>query len=107
MTMRSLIAVLATGIALFSTLLNADPPPYRIGVLIPPLATSPLEQGLREGLRELGYAEGKDIIVEWRRSTTGAEEELRVLATDLAGSRAQLIVVSGGLAARAALTATK
>ena len=107
MTMRSLIAVLATGIALFSTPACADPPPYRIGVLISPVAASPLEEGLREGLRELGYAEGKDIIVEWRRSATGAEEELRLLATDLVGSRVQLIVASGGLAARAALTATK
>jgi putative ABC transport system substrate-binding protein len=97
----------ATGIALFATPAYPGSPPYRIGVLIPPLAASPLEEGLRQGLRELGYTEGKDIIVEWRRSTTGAEEELRLLATDLASSRVQLIVASGGLAARVALTATK
>jgi hypothetical protein len=36
MTMRSIIAVIAAGIALFSTLAYAEPPPYRIGVLIPP-----------------------------------------------------------------------
>ncbi len=76
----------------------------RIGVLMPPLASSP-EEGLRQGLRELGYVEGKSIVIEWRRSAE-TEEQLKLLAMDLARSKVDLIVAVGGTAARAALTAT-
>ena len=36
----------------------------RIGVLMPPV--TPMEEGLREGLRELGYVEGKSIVIDLR-----------------------------------------
>jgi hypothetical protein len=37
----------------------------RVGVLMIQ-ADQPLGQGLREGLRELGYVEGKTIAFDWR-----------------------------------------
>ena len=77
----------------------------RIGALVLPLATSPFDDGLREGLREFGYIEGKTIVIEWRRSA-GPDEELRKLAAELARSKAQVIVVYGTPATRAVLEAT-
>ncbi|MGH8767267.1 MAG: ABC transporter substrate-binding protein [Burkholderiales bacterium] len=76
----------------------------RIGVLIL-FSNTTLEEGLRQGLREHGYVEGKSIIIEWRRSA-GTDEELRSLAADLAGSKVDLIVAPGSPAARAAMEKT-
>lgn len=75
----------------------------RIGVLSP--AVSTLEEGLRQGLRQFGYIEGKNLVIEWRRST-GADEEFRRLATELVRAKVDLIVASGSTAAGAALAAT-
>ena len=69
------------------------------------MATSPFDEGLREGLREFGYIEGKTIVIEWRRSA-GPDEELSKLAADLARSKVQVIVVYGTPATRAVLAAT-
>jgi putative ABC transport system substrate-binding protein len=75
----------------------------RIGVLMPPVTQ--MEEGLRQGLSELGYIEGKSITVEWRRSA-GQGEELRSLAAELARSKVELIVGLGTPSARAAMEAT-
>jgi putative ABC transport system substrate-binding protein len=64
-----------------------------------------MEDGLRQGLNELGYIEGKSIIIEWRRSA-GQGEELRSLATELARSKVELIVGLGTPSARALMEAT-
>jgi len=76
---------------------------HLIGVLMPPVPSQ--EEGLRQGLRDLGYIEGKTIVIEWRRSS-GTMEELQALATDLARSKVELIVASGTPAARAASQVT-
>lgn len=103
---RKLVSGTLVGIMLVLTPAHADPMPNipRIGVLIPPANWS-LEEGLRDGLRGLGYIEGQNIVIEWRRSA-GTTEELRSLATDLAHSKVNVIVASGSPAARAALGAT-
>lgn len=76
---------------------------HRVGVLMPPVPSQ--EEGLRQGLRDLGYIEGKTMHIEWRRSS-GTKEELQALATDLARSDVELIVASGTPAARAASQVT-
>src|SRR5690349_7868299 len=76
----------------------------QIGVL--QTGTSVAEEALLAGLRERGYIEGRNIHIEIRRST-GTEEQLRSLATDLAGAKVKLIVAFGSPATRAALSATK
>ena len=75
----------------------------RIAVLVRP-TTSPMEEGVRDGLRELGYAEGKNIAIEWRRTAGGQEEWL--IASDLARSKLDTLIVFSTGAARAALEAS-
>ncbi len=74
-----------------------------VGVLMPAVAA--MEEGLRQGLLELGYIENKNIIIDWRRSA-GTDQELRSLAADLLRSKAELIVAAGTPATRAAMEAT-
>ena len=101
---------LSIGFVIGASILSAPAPSEqssavpRIGVLINP-ANASLEEGLRDGLRDLGYLDGKNIVIEWRRSARTAEE-LGALAADLARSKVDLIVASGSPAARAALAAT-
>jgi putative ABC transport system substrate-binding protein len=77
----------------------------RIDVLIPQGRSEREQDGLRNGLRLLGYIEGKSIAVEWRKHGW-MEKELAQTAAALAQSKADLIVAFGTPAARTALTAT-
>jgi len=103
---RSCITVVSVCASLLSTAVLPDEPPIpRIAALVLPLATSPFEDGFRDGLREMNYIEGKNILIEWRRSVA-TNEELRLAAVDLVSSKVQVIVVYGTPAARAVLDAT-
>jgi len=76
----------------------------RIGVLNPAYTNTPANEGLREGLHELGYIEDKNVAIEWRFA--GTREELRSLAADLVRWKVDVIVVFSTQAARAATEAT-
>ena len=80
----------------------ADPP--RIGFLTPLPESGPDEEGFRQGLRELGYIEGKNIVIDWRRGGTGPE--LRSLADALVKGKVKVIVASGAPATKAAMQVT-
>jgi putative ABC transport system substrate-binding protein len=58
----------------------------------------------RQGLRQLGYAEGKNIVIESR--SAGALDRLSELATELARLKVDVIVTRGPSATRAAKAAT-
>jgi len=62
-------------------------------------------EAFRHGLRELGYVEGKNILIEWR-SADGKPDRLRTLAAELAGLKVDLIVSGGSTATGAAKEAT-
>ena len=103
---RSLVAGIALSVASLAALASANDAARipRIGVLLVSAdASSPLEQGLRQGLREIGYSEGQNIVIEWRRSPAESAQELKSLATDLTHSGVDLMVVFSTPAARAAL----
>jgi len=80
----------------------ADPP--RIGFLTPLPESGPDREGFRQGLRELGYVEGKNINVEWRRADT--IQQAQALADGLINAKVDVIVASGTPAADAAMRAT-
>ena len=80
----------------------ADPP--RIGFLTPLPESGADREGFRLGLRELGYVEGKNINVEWRRADTGQQSQ--ALADGLVNAKVDVIVVTGTPAADAAMRAT-
>ena len=59
----------------------------------------------RQGLRELGYTEGKDIIIEWRYAE-GKLDRQRELAAELVRLKVGVIVSAGPEPTRAAKAAT-
>jgi putative ABC transport system substrate-binding protein len=59
----------------------------------------------RQGLRVLGYVEGKNIVIEWR-SGEGKEDRLPALAAELVRLKVDIIVSSGPISTRSAKEAT-
>jgi putative ABC transport system substrate-binding protein len=79
----------------------------RIGYLTaaPLSAISARTEAFRQGLRELGYVEGKNIIIEWR-SPEGKRDRLPALAAELVRLKVDIIVTGGPSATRPAKNAT-
>jgi len=113
--MRSRIAV--RGVLLVLALLVATPlaaeaqpkdSQPRVGHLfvIPSSATAHLREAFRQGLRELGYVEGQNLIIEFR-SADGRAERLPELATELVRLRVDVIVAAPDVSIRAAQLATR
>jgi putative tryptophan/tyrosine transport system substrate-binding protein len=72
------------------------------------LAANPIFQrheAFREGLRELGYVEGKNIVIEWR-TAEGQSDRLPSLAADLVRLNVAVIVTAGAASTRPAKVAT-
>ena len=62
-------------------------------------------EGFRQGLRELGYIEGKNIIIEWR-SAEGKPERRSEIAAELVRLKVDLIVSAGPTVTRVVKEAT-
>ena len=80
----------------------------RIGFLSPVSAsdTALWHQAFRQGLRDLGWVEGKNISIEYRYAE-GRSDRLPDLAADLVRLKLDIIVVSSGTDALAAKNATR
>src|SRR5215831_2971313 len=65
----------------------------RIGVLRPGLAAAPNYEAFRRGLRELGYVEGQNVVLEFR-DVEGKAERLPDLAAELVRLKVDVIVTS-------------
>jgi putative ABC transport system substrate-binding protein len=100
----ALTLVLALG--LLAAPLAAEAPPAgeipRVGILS---QNSPLWEDFRQGLRDLGYVEGRTIVIEYRWGE-GSDERFPRLAADLARLGADVIVAWGTPATIAAKNAT-
>src|SRR5258708_4206509 len=80
--------------------------PRRIGVLLVAFALESKEaQAFRQGLRDAGYAEGRDVVIEWR-SANGDYARIPELATDLVQRKVDVIVVDSTPGAQAVKRAT-
>jgi putative ABC transport system substrate-binding protein len=94
-------------ITLIAAALHATAQPsgamYRVGYLSPGPGY-PFE-AFREGLQELGYVEGRNIVIE-RRSAQGDPQRLPQLAADLVRLRVDVIVTATTAATQAAQRAT-
>jgi putative ABC transport system substrate-binding protein len=79
----------------------------RIGVLVTssPSANSARIEAFRHGLRDLGYVEGKDILIEYRYGE-GKPERLSALAAQLVSIKVDVIVTGGSSPTQAAKDAT-
>src|SRR5438552_17528626 len=77
----------------------------RIGFLsaATPSSISARTEAFRQGLRELGYVEGKNVMIEWRRAAT---ERLPDLAAELVRLKVDVIVTAGPASTRPAKEAT-
>ena len=88
---------------------EAQPPTNtpRIGFLtaVPLSVNSARIAAFRQGLRELGYVEGQNIVIEWR-SAEGQLERLPSLAAELVRLKVDVIVTAGPSATRPAKAAT-
>jgi putative tryptophan/tyrosine transport system substrate-binding protein len=107
---RKTMVALLVGLTLVSVhLAEAQQPTKvpRIGFLatVSPSTISDRIEALRQGLRELGYVEGKNIVVEWRYAE-GKLDRLPALAAELVRLKTDLIVTAGPQATRRAKEAT-
>ncbi len=62
-------------------------------------------EAFRQGLRELGYVEGKNVVIEWRYAE-GKADRLPGLAAELVRLKVDVIVTAGAPATRPAKEAT-
>jgi putative ABC transport system substrate-binding protein len=83
---------------------------YRIGLLstLPPgtSGVTRLWEPFVQGLRELGYVEGENLLIERRYAPEGQPDQLPELAADLVRLKVDVIVAGGSLTPHAAKSAT-
>jgi putative tryptophan/tyrosine transport system substrate-binding protein len=102
-------AFIAGAVAVMAAPLAAQEKPareYRVGVLdtvAEPENAANMAQ-LRKGLKDLGYAEGKNLVIEYR-SAEARNNRYPGLAAELARAKVDLIIANGTPAALAAKTA--
>lgn len=81
---------------------------YRLGILeaIPAARNAANLEALRKGLRDFGYFEGSNLIIEYR-SADGRAERFPDLASELVGLKVDLILARGTPATTAVQNATE
>src|SRR5713226_572366 len=79
----------------------------RIGYLTGNLAANPhVPEAFRQGLRDLGYVEGRNVVIEYR-DAEGKYDRLPALAAELVALKVDVIVVGSTPQALAAKQATR
>ena len=101
---RSVLAGLAGALAA-SRLATAAPPARTFLVAVLGNEDRHYWDGLRHGLRDLGYEDGRNLRYAWRWSHS-VTERLPALAAELVALQPDVLVVSGSQAARAAQAAS-
>jgi ABC-type uncharacterized transport system substrate-binding protein len=101
-----LVAVVLLAVAITAEAQQPKKVP-RIGILGAAFpSTNPARiEAFRQGLRELGYVEGKNIVIEWRYAE-GKLDRLPALAAELVRLKVDIIVTAGPPPTRSAKQAT-
>lgn len=73
----------------------AQPKPYRVGVLMLVRPDRPQLQGLRDGLKEAGFVDGRNVRLDMR--PLQSPEELRSLARDFVKNNVDVVVTTGNV----------
>jgi putative ABC transport system substrate-binding protein len=91
-----------------ATAAQKPPRPWKIAVLIAQSGTSEDQtiRGLRDGLKELGYKERKNVVIEIN-DLKGDRSGLKPAAAQLVAKKVDLIFTTGTRATQAAMEATK
>ena len=100
------LAVLSVPLASEAQLPRAIPRIAYLAFIPGPCTATPTCEGVVQGLRELGYVEGQNIIMEYRWSA-GNVERLREHAAELVQLGVDVIVTGGPVATRAAKDMTR
>jgi len=104
---ETVLALLALGAAPLAAEAQPAAKVYRVGILLAATAetAAPLVRALIEGLRDLGYVEGRNVVFE-RRYADGRLERLPDLAAELVRLRVEVIVTGSNVHVAAAQRAT-
>ena len=78
----------------------------RLGILSLNVSASPLLETFLQGLRDLGYVEGRNVVIEYR-DAEGKPERLSALAAELVALKVDVIFAGGTPHALAAKQATR
>ena len=110
MDRRMFLVTVAGGLLAPPLAVDAQPAAkvYRIGMLerTSPAINAANLDAFRRGLRDAGYVEGKNLVIEYR-SAEGRDDRFPDLATELVRLKVDLIVTRGTPAALAAKNATQ
>jgi putative tryptophan/tyrosine transport system substrate-binding protein len=110
MDRRMFLVTVAGGLLAAPLVADAQPAAkvYRIGMLerTSPAINAANLDAFRRGLRDAGYVEGKNLVIEYR-SAEGRDDRFPGLATELVRLKVDLIVTRGTPAALAAKNATQ
>ncbi len=101
-TLFSLILFVGVGVAPAMTQQPARIP--RVGFLNPLDRTAPHFEAFRRGLADLGYVEGRNVVIE-PRFAEGQYDRFPALLAELVGLKVDVIAVTGAVTARAAKAA--
>jgi putative ABC transport system substrate-binding protein len=77
-----------------------------IGVLVAESAPHPFAEAFRAGMRELGYAEGRNVTIQWRYAN-GLFNRAVELASELVGIKVDVIVAHHTPAVKASMSLTR
>jgi putative ABC transport system substrate-binding protein len=91
--------------AAHAPLAQQQPKLWRVGILASDSSSTRVYEGFRQGMRELGYVEGKNFVIHWRFAD-GRYERLSSLAGELVRSNMDVIVAGTALSVQAAHQAT-